>query len=628
MTVGGEMSVWQSGRRAGGPGRSTPARPRLAVRWLLVMIWLSVVALAGHMPPPAEAAPLAQTAPFCGAGETPNFNPPFDKLIERIPWSALGEPVECQHTEANGDVLQKTRKGTLFLRKGTTTPIYTSGNDNWVLTPSGAVIQWPNDLPADFLNFAGGIPADALAALPAGVRPLSAITAFLTGPGIADPGRGVPDWVILYTASPPDTPSGDVTAAFVTFSALGRYSALKSVKLEGVVGASIGTVQVGVRPAVVVSAGQGAHGIRTVVVRWDSDKSEFAAVFDGESNAPTIDVSDVDSDGMPEVVVWFSPYCESYAASPRLVTVYRWSGTSYVEATGSYPTLVRKVADDVRAVLPAAGEWSANGRACLYWALGYLAERIGDVDTAAAQYGLAKATDPAYDLGPTSITPVVPSATPSAGTPAGSATVATSGTATASATGTTTPAGPASPTASAAASASPAGGSPTATRTPEPARTGTPTPTPPAGIPVVTLTPPGPGGAGASPTPSASPAASGSPAATTSATPAGTASASPSPSASPVPTVTARLAVNGLARVTGVGPDRLNVRSAPSITADIVDRLPDGTRLRLLEGPRSGDNFAWWRVAREGENVTLGWVVSDYLQPIASAAPPPVGAVE
>lgn len=55
------------------------------------------------------------------------------------------------------------------------------------------------------------------------------------------------------------------------------------------------------------------------------------------------------------------------------------------------------------------------------------------------------------------------------------------------------------------------------------------------------------------------------------------------------------------------GVDRLNLRSGPGLSFDIVERMEEGTVVTLLEGPRKASGYAWWR-ARTQDGVE-GWAV-------------------
>jgi uncharacterized protein YraI len=66
------------------------------------------------------------------------------------------------------------------------------------------------------------------------------------------------------------------------------------------------------------------------------------------------------------------------------------------------------------------------------------------------------------------------------------------------------------------------------------------------------------------------------------------------------------LVVGGQASINTTEGDTLNVRAGPGTTFEIVARLPDGARVTLLEGPRAGEGYTWWRI-RAGS--AEGWVV-------------------
>lgn len=66
------------------------------------------------------------------------------------------------------------------------------------------------------------------------------------------------------------------------------------------------------------------------------------------------------------------------------------------------------------------------------------------------------------------------------------------------------------------------------------------------------------------------------------------------------------LVIGGQATINTTEGDLLNVRAGPGTSYDILARLPDGTRVTLIEGPRAGEGYTWWRI-RAGD--VEGWVV-------------------
>jgi Bacterial SH3 domain len=72
------------------------------------------------------------------------------------------------------------------------------------------------------------------------------------------------------------------------------------------------------------------------------------------------------------------------------------------------------------------------------------------------------------------------------------------------------------------------------------------------------------------------------------------------------------LAVGGTAYVTRAGGMPLRLRSGAGLNHDAVDRLPPGTQMTLLEGPRQADNHAWWHIRTSDGRE--GWVAGEELR--------------
>ncbi|NJN67248.1 MAG: SH3 domain-containing protein [Chloroflexaceae bacterium] len=100
------------------------------------------------------------------------------------------------------------------------------------------------------------------------------------------------------------------------------------------------------------------------------------------------------------------------------------------------------------------------------------------------------------------------------------------------------------------------------------------------------------------------------------------------PTATPdTPTIYA----GGLAEVVNVGDAALLVRSEPGLSHAVQVRLPEGTRVTILEGPIEADNYVWWRIESEHG---AGWSAerradgTPWLQPLFSPASSPVTETE
>lgn len=106
------------------------------MRGLLGVIAVVVLLLAAPVPLAS-----AQSAPFCGPGQAPQFRLGFADLKARV-GAPMGDPVECEHADGTtGDTLQETTRGLSFWRRSTNTPTFTDGNRHWALTPAG-LLYW------------------------------------------------------------------------------------------------------------------------------------------------------------------------------------------------------------------------------------------------------------------------------------------------------------------------------------------------------------------------------------------------------------------------------------------------------------------------------------------------------
>ncbi|MFZ4816277.1 MAG: SH3 domain-containing protein [Phototrophicaceae bacterium] len=79
------------------------------------------------------------------------------------------------------------------------------------------------------------------------------------------------------------------------------------------------------------------------------------------------------------------------------------------------------------------------------------------------------------------------------------------------------------------------------------------------------------------------------------------------------------LQVGGQAQVFTTEGDSLNMRSGAGTDFAIVDRLPNGTNLTLLEGAVSANGLQWWRV-RVNATGREGWVI-DFIDNIQTLIP-------
>jgi hypothetical protein len=66
--------------------------------------------------------------------------------------------------------------------------------------------------------------------------------------------------------------------------------------------------------------------------------------------------------------------------------------------------------------------------------------------------------------------------------------------------------------------------------------------------------------------------------------------------------------------VVNTGGNGLNFRREPSVNAERIRRLPDGTIYEVVGGPQESQGFVWWQL-RDPADGTIGWGVQNYLQP-------------
>jgi uncharacterized protein YgiM (DUF1202 family) len=59
---------------------------------------------------------------------------------------------------------------------------------------------------------------------------------------------------------------------------------------------------------------------------------------------------------------------------------------------------------------------------------------------------------------------------------------------------------------------------------------------------------------------------------------------------------------------------RLNLRSEPALTAEVVAELPDGTTLSVVGGPTAADGYQWFNLTSDAYGT--GWSVASFLQEV------------
>ena len=98
-----------------------------------------------------------------------------------------------------------------------------------------------------------------------------------------------------------------------------------------------------------------------------------------------------------------------------------------------------------------------------------------------------------------------------------------------------------------------------------------------------------------------------------------TPAASPTPTITPtpVPTLTPTPGVMGVGafvKVVDAGPQGLSFRKDPGLQGQRLKYLPEGTVLRIVDGPTTVDGLKWWKLQSRTDANDLGWAAADYLQ--------------
>ncbi len=84
----------------------------------------------------------------------------------------------------------------------------------------------------------------------------------------------------------------------------------------------------------------------------------------------------------------------------------------------------------------------------------------------------------------------------------------------------------------------------------------------------------------------------------------------PQPTASPTPGI---IAIGTFVKVAASGPQGLSFRKDPGLQTERLKYLPEGTVLRVVDGPRDADNLRWWKLQSRTDANDVGWAAADYL---------------
>jgi hypothetical protein len=93
-------------------------------------------------------------------------------------------------------------------------------------------------------------------------------------------------------------------------------------------------------------------------------------------------------------------------------------------------------------------------------------------------------------------------------------------------------------------------------------------------------------------------------------------SPTPTITPTPVPTLTPTPGVMGIGafvKVVDAGPQGLSFRKDPGLQGQRLKYLPEGTVLRIVDGPMTVDGLTWWKLQSRTDANDVGWSAADYL---------------
>ncbi len=73
------------------------------------------------------------------------------------------------------------------------------------------------------------------------------------------------------------------------------------------------------------------------------------------------------------------------------------------------------------------------------------------------------------------------------------------------------------------------------------------------------------------------------------------------------------MAVGAFVKVVAAGPQGLSFRKDAGLQAERIKYLPEGTVLRVTDGPKEADGLKWWKLQSQDNPDDAGWAAGDYL---------------
>jgi hypothetical protein len=95
----------------------------------------------------------------------------------------------------------------------------------------------------------------------------------------------------------------------------------------------------------------------------------------------------------------------------------------------------------------------------------------------------------------------------------------------------------------------------------------------------------------------------------------------PTPAPTPTSTPPGAIAIGGFVIVFDAGPQGLSFRSDPGLQTERLRYLPEGTIMRVVDGPQTADGLVWWKLQNPSDANDIGWAAGDYLKPSGPPSP-------
>ena len=101
------------------------------------------------------------------------------------------------------------------------------------------------------------------------------------------------------------------------------------------------------------------------------------------------------------------------------------------------------------------------------------------------------------------------------------------------------------------------------------------------------------------------------PVATRTPLPTATITPTPPPTLTPTPGV---VGIGAFVKVVNAGVQGLSFRKDPGLQGQRLRYLPEGTVMKVIDGPKDVDQLKWWKLQSRTDANDVGWTAADYLE--------------